>query len=187
MDNGSLTVGSLGAVAKAANTSLAESFISADLIVLVDVSSSMGACDSRGGHSRYSVACEELAALQRSMPGRIAVIAFASDVEFVPGGVPPNLGGSTNLADALRFAKVADVADMRFIVVSDGQPDSEADALSVARTYAGRIDVIYVGSEVSASGREFLERLAKASGGTFTTSAQAQELSATVQKLMLSA
>jgi hypothetical protein len=183
----SLTVGSLGAMAKQNNTSLAESFISADLVVIVDVSSSMGANDSRGGRDRYSVACDELAALQRTMPGRIAVIAFSTDVEFVPGGVPPFAGGSTNLAKALHFAHVADVPGMRFVVISDGEPDNESEALAVARTYQNRIDVVYVGPEIGARGRDFLGRLAKASGGTIVTAARAQELAASVQALLLSA
>lgn len=53
--------GSLSDVAKATGASLAETFLSADVIVLVDTSSSMEAHDAPGGLSRYDAACKELA------------------------------------------------------------------------------------------------------------------------------
>lgn len=179
--------GSLADQARANNTSLAESFLSAALIVIVDTSGSMGACDSRGRRSRYDVACEELADLQRSMPGKVAVIAFSSDVEFAPGGMPPYLGASTDLAGALRFAHVADTPGMRFVVISDGEPDDSAAALAEAKTYTNRIDTIYVGPEASPHGRKFLQLLAKCSGGQSVTADRAQELRASIETLLLSA
>jgi Mg-chelatase subunit ChlD len=179
--------GSLADQARLNNTSLAESFLSAALIVIVDTSGSMGAQDSRGGQSRYNVACAELADLQRTMPGKVAVIAFSSSVEFVPGGVPPFLGGGTDLAGALQFAHVADTPGMRFVVISDGEPDSASDALAAAKKYANRIDTIYVGPESDLSGRKFLQQLAKASGGQSVTADRAKELRATIETLLLSA
>jgi Mg-chelatase subunit ChlD len=176
--------GSLGAIAAQGNTSIAETFLNADAIIIVDTSGSMDQCDSRGGKSRYEVACEELRSLQASLPGKLAVISFSSDVLFCPNGVPFNYQGSTKLDKALKFAKVADVKGMRFIVISDGEPDSESDALQVARTYKARIDTIFVGPE-GGHGQEFLKRLAKASGGQGVTAAQVKELSNTVAKLLL--
>lgn len=179
--------GSLADQARHNNTSLAESFLSATLIVVIDVSGSMGATDSRGGRSRYDVACAELADLQQSMPGKVAVIAFSSDTVFVPGGVPPFLGGGTDLAGALQFAHVADTPGMRFVVISDGEPDDSAAALTVASTYAARIDCVYVGPEASPHGRKFLQQLAKRSGGQSVTANRAQELRANIEALLLSA
>ncbi len=179
--------GSIADLARANNTTLAESFMTADLIVIVDTSGSMGTQDSRGGRSRYDVACAELADLQQSLPGKVAVIAFSSDVEFVPGGVPPYLGGGTDLAGALRFAHVADTPGMRFVVISDGQPDDSAAALAEARTYTSRIDTIYVGPEGQSGGRKFLEQLAKASGGQSVSADRAAELRASIETLLLSA
>lgn len=179
--------GSLADQARANNTSIAESFLNADLVVIVDTSGSMGATDSRGGHSRYDVACTELADLQQGMPGKVAVIAFSSDTIFVPGGVPPYLGGSTNLAGALQFARVADTPGMRFVVISDGQPDDSSAALAEASKYTNRIDTIYVGPETDRLSRKFLEQLAKASGGQSVSADRAQELAASIQSLLLSA
>lgn len=177
--------GSIGAIAKQNNTSIAESFVNAACIVIVDTSGSMMSNDSRGDLSRYQVACDELAALQNNMPGKIAVLSFSSDVLFCPSGEPFNFCGGTDLAKALRFAKAADVSDMRFIVISDGQPDSETEALEVARKYKNRIDVIYVGPEKYPAGRDFLKSLAKVSGGQAITADRAQGLLNAAQTLLL--
>ena len=182
-----IVAGSLADQARTNNTSLAESFLSAALIVIVDTSGSMGATDSRGGRSRYDVACAELADLQRTMPGKVAVIAFSSDTVFVPGGVPPFLGGGTDLAGALQFAHVADTPGMRFVVISDGEPDDSAAALTVTSTFAARIDTIYVGPEANPSGRHFLQQLAKSSGGKSVTADRATELRSSIEALLLSA
>jgi Mg-chelatase subunit ChlD len=174
--------GSLASVAKANHQSLAETFLSADAVVLIDVSSSMSQRDA-GEQTRYERACSELAQLQNTLPGKIAVISFASEPMFCPSGIPQQPCGMTDLAKALRFTKVADVADMRFIVISDGDPDSEREALDVAAQYVGRIDVIYVGHE-GGSGQKFLQRLAKSKGGQSITAESAKELSAAAQYLL---
>lgn len=182
-----LVPGSIGTIAQRTGASLAETFTNCDVIVIVDVSGSMDTHDSRGGRTRYDVALEELAQLQNNMPGKIAVLAFSSNVVFVPSGQPPMLGGMTDLAAALKFAKVADTGDMRFVVISDGEPNDETAALQEARKYKGRIDVVYVGPEDHPMGRDFLMRLANAKGGTVVTADKACELAAQTQRLLLSA
>lgn len=183
--NNSIIKGSLGAIAKQSGKSIAESFISADVIVIVDTSGSMAANDSRNDHSRYDVACEELRNLQNSMPGKIAVISFSDKTEFCPSGYLTFMGGGTDLAGALRFAKIADVPDMKFIVISDGEPNDGQEALRIARTYRNKVHTIYVGPENDNSGREFLNRLAQASGGQSITADRAKELAASVNTLLL--
>ena len=185
--NNSIVPGSLGAMARAGRTSIAQSFMSAECIVIVDTSGSMDANDSRGGKSRYQVACDELAYLQGQMPGKLAVLSFSSDVMFCPNGVPFNYGAGTDLVKALRFAKVADVPGMRFILISDGEPSNPSECLKIVRTFKNRIDVIYVGPEDSPFGRDFLTQLSNACGGVTITSDRAKELGATVQNLLLKA
>jgi Mg-chelatase subunit ChlD len=185
MKQTAIVTGSLGAIAQQSGKSIAETFMSADAIVIVDTSGSMSSNDSRSGKSRYDVACEELAALQKSMPGKIAVISFSSVTLFCPNGVPTNLGGGTDLAGALRFAKAADVPDMQFIVISDGQPDEPDKALKIARTYKNHISVIYVGPEEHPAGRQFLEQLAAATGGQTVTASKAQGLLQATESLLL--
>jgi len=177
--------GSLSDIAKQTGTSLAETFLSADVIVLVDTSSSMQAMDAPGGQTRYDAACTELANLQATIPGKVAVISFSgnSQTMFCPNGQPFNLEGGTDLAGALTFAKVADVPDMRFVVISDGQPDSEREALKVAATYLNRIDTIFVGPE-GAPGRTFLAKLASAKNGQAVTADRVAQLASKVQYLL---
>ncbi len=179
-----IVAGSLGALAKQQNQSLAETFVNCDCVVIVDTSGSMHSQDSRGGRSRYDVACDELRQLQANLPGKIGVIAFSNHVMFCPGGQPVDFGGGTDLERALKFTKIADVPGMRFIVISDGDPDDREAALKIAATYQNRIDVIYVGPESMPAGRDFLAQLAKVSGGQAITADRAQELSKSVQFLL---
>lgn len=177
--------GSLSAIAKQEGKSLAETFVNADLVVIVDTSGSMSTHDSRGRKSRYEVACEELATLQGNHPGKIAVLAFADSTIFCPSGVPTYLGGGTDMANALQFAKIADVPGMQFILISDGEPNDEQKTLTVARTYQNKISTIYVGPEEEPFGRDFLQRLAAATGGRTMTVDRAKELKAGIEKLYL--
>jgi uncharacterized protein YegL len=146
----------------------------------------MGANDSTGGQSRYEVACKELSNLQNSMPGKIAVLSFSSDVQFCPSGIPTFLMGGTELDKALKFAKIADVGKVRFILISDGQPDDEQAAIAIARTYKNKIDVIFVGPETDRSAREFMRKLAACTGGQTVTAEKAKELSAKITYLLSS-
>ncbi len=177
--------GSLGAIAKQEGKSLAETFVNADLVVIVDTSGSMSSHDSRGGRSRYDVACEELAALQANHPGKIAVIAFSSFPKFCPNGLPEYLGQSTDMAKALEFAKIADVPGMQFILISDGEPDNPHLTLQVAQTFQNKISTIYVGPEESPIGRSFLQQLSSVTGGQTVTVDRAKELKAGIEKLYL--
>lgn len=179
-----LIPGSLSALARRSGASLAETFVNADVVVLVDVSGSMRTNDSRGSRSRYEVAIGELANLQNANPGKLAILGFANTTIFYPSGEPALLGGSTDLAGALQFARVADTGDMRFVIISDGEPNSEADALREAARYQGRIDVVYVGPEDHAAGRDFLTRLARSRGGQTVTADRACELATKTQLLL---
>jgi Mg-chelatase subunit ChlD len=179
-----LVAGSLEALARQNDISLAESFLSADAIVLVDVSGSMATPDSREYRRRYDVACDELAQLQRTLPGKVAVVTFSDQVEFIPGGMPPFMGGGTNLDAALRFVRAAD-GTVRFIIISDGKPDNEQAALATAKQFTSKIDTIYVGPECEYGGATFLRRLAEASGGRYVAAERACELAERVEQLLL--
>jgi hypothetical protein len=103
-----IVTGSVAAVANRTGKSIAETFLNVDLVAIIDVSGSMAEHDSRGGRSRHAVACEELAKLQAAEPGKVGIIAFSSHAQFMPGGVPPQPSGGTDLAGALTFSKIAD-------------------------------------------------------------------------------
>ncbi len=178
--------GSLLAEAQSTGASLAETFLSCDVLVLVDVSASMHAADAGRGRTRYAAACDELANLQAVHPGKIGVIAFSTLPTFCPGGVPPEPSGGTDLTEALDYARVADGCGMQFIVISDGEPNNEHTALAAAKRYTSRIDTVFVGPE-GGDGQAFLRRLAAASGGQGVTAAQTAQLAQTIERLMLAA
>lgn len=182
--NTAIVTGSISSIAQRENQSIAETFLSADAIVLVDVSGSMDAPGSRDGQSRYTVACQELAKLQERMPGKLAVVAFSDSPMFVPWGVPPFLGMDTNLTAALQFVKPAD-GTVRFIVISDGYPNDPEGALSIARGFQSQIDCIFVGPEDDQRGRQFLERLAQVGKGKFVLDLNVNQLAEKVETLLL--
>lgn len=180
-----IVVGSISDIAKTQNLSLAESFLNCEMVILVDTSGSMGQRDSRGGKSRYAVACEELAYLQAQNPGRILVISFSDSARIDLGGVPHNYGGGTMVSKALIFAKDYDLPGIRFILLSDGEPFDEQEALSIAGKYQNKISCVYVGPEEYPVGRDFLQRLSAATGGQTVTADRAKELARTIQTLLL--
>lgn len=178
--------GSLAERAKNSGLSIAETFLDATAIILFDTSGSMSAKDSRGGRSRFEVGSEELAHLQSSLPGKIAIVSFSSDVQFCPSGIPINFGGGTDMNKALSFVKVVDIEGIRFVLISDGIPDSPNEVLSKAKTFKNKIDTVYTGPEDDIEGgRAFLEKLSKATGGLSVVSGQAKQLQASIQTLLL--
>ena len=181
MSTNTLVVGSIGAIAQRSGQSIAVTFMSAEIIAIVDVSGSMATHDARDLQSRYEVACQEMATLQAKHPGAVAVVAFSDSAQFCPGGVPIFQAGGTDLAKALRFVKVAD-GTVRFVVISDGHPDSADAAIEVAQTFTSRIDSVFVGSDPR--GAEFLTRLSAAAGGQHST-VTVNDLCAQVETLLL--
>ena len=174
--------GSIADLAQRNNQSLAESFLSCDCVVLIDVSGSMASYDN-STKTRYERACESLRNLQQSLEGKIAVVRFSSDVAFEPAGIPNFISGGTNLAKGLQFVKAADVPGIRFIVISDGTPDNPQQALSIAKTFKNKIDAIFVGNELDSGAIAFMNDLARASGGKQVT-ADSAKISETARFLL---
>ena len=172
--------------AKKAGLTLAQSFLSAELVILLDNSGSMGTADAPGNRTRQEYAERQLRRIQGQNPGKVALICFANDVQYSPGGVVLNVGGNTALHKALEFAKIADDTGLKILVISDGEPDDEKKALSVARQYKSKIDVLYCGPESDRTGgRAFLQRLAQTTGGQFFSSNKPAELEGTIKRLLL--
>ena len=181
--NTQIIPGSIGAIAKQNGASIAETFLSADAIVLVDTSGSMDATDARAGKSRYQVACDELANLQNTMPGKVAVVAFSDTTVFCPNGVPQFLQSGTDLAGGLNFMHVADGLGLKIILISDGEPNSREQALAAAKRFKSPISTIYVGPE-GGPGSQFLKQLAAACGGQAVTAQFAASLADKTQLLI---
>lgn len=167
------------------NISLAQSFLSAEIVIVFDNSGSMGSADAPGNQTRRAYAEKQLHHLQGKYPGKVALVCFASSVEYSPGGIVTPVGGSTALHKALEFIKVADDTGLKIIVISDGEPDMEDAALNVAKTFKSKIDCIYCGPEDGTYGRDFLKRLAAATGGQFFKSDAPGQLLEQTETLLL--
>jgi Mg-chelatase subunit ChlD len=186
MTKNAIVKGSLSAIAKSENSSIAEVFLGAEIIVLLDWSGSMVARDAGGGKSRKQVAQEHLVRLQEAHPGKVGLICFADYPIFCPNGSPLNCGGCTALEKALRYVKPVDDTDTKIVIVSDGLPNDEEETLRVARTFKTKLDVIYIGDERDPTGgRVFLQKLAEATGGQFFKADSPGLLVPSVETLML--
>jgi tryptophan synthase alpha subunit len=64
----------------------------------------------------------------------------------------------------LKFLKDFDGLGIKIIVISDGEPDEKDETLRIAKTFATKIDTVFVGSETG-RGRDFLRDLSTATGG----------------------
>jgi hypothetical protein len=180
-----IVYGSLGYLA-GQGKSIAETFATGvDAILMIDVSASMMMTDCRDGQSRYDAACAELKRLQRQLPGKLAIIEWSDGHAFCPGGMPSGIKGMTNMAGVLKFVQIADGAGIRFILISDGEPDSEDETLDVARKFSSHIDTIYIGPEGGA-GADFLRRLSALTGGQSVSQSAREitQLAQTVTKLL---
>jgi hypothetical protein len=175
--------GSLSHMAKRNNQSLAESFLSADIIVLLDDSVSMSTPDAPNGMTRKEAAKAELKRLQKQHPGKIALVCFADNVVFCPHGDVQYCGGSTDMVKALQFVKVADDCGLKIILVSDGAPNDERETLKVAATFKSSIQTIYIGRE-GGSGQDFLNKLAGITGGKSFTSVEPGMLGSGISLLL---
>ena len=183
--------GSLSDVAVKEDISLAEAFAGARLIILFDVSGSMGEEDapsSDGLISRHEAAEMQVRQLQEKYDGKVALFCFSNDVMFAPNGVPIRLDGLTAMNNALKYIKRADGIGIDIIMISDGGPtDGEDSVLRTARTFKQKIDCIYIGGEDSYDrmGKEFLRKLADATGGRFVKTEEVAVFYADVEQLML--
>jgi len=157
--------GSLAETSHNKKLEFAEAFLTVDAIMICDISGSMAERDvaTEGGYcSRWEECNRQLARIQRRFPGRLAVVAFSDDAQFMPGGVLPAPLAGTDLTNALEFVAPADGTGIKYIVASDGEPNDPESALRVASKMSP-IDAIHIGT--SEEGRDFMKRLAKASGG----------------------
>lgn len=178
--------GSLSAIAARDNISLAQSFLGAEVILLVDESGSMSKTDAFGGLSRYQAAENDVIRLQAKHEGKVALICFSDTVLFCPTGNCVRFGGGTNMAKALDYVHIADDTGIKIILISDGLPNDQKATLEAAKKFKSNISTIFIGPENdSEGGRAFLELLAKTTGGQSITSDSPGLLMKPVETLML--
>jgi hypothetical protein len=132
-------------------------------ILLVDASSSMGN-HLASGERRVDAMRKVVDMLRETHP--VPVVSFqgsyANSTIAVVDEIPEPSGG-TPLHEAIDFC--TDKGATHIVLVSDGVPASEGEALDAARRFGGVIDVFYIG-DGNDKGARFCQRLAQATGGT---------------------
>jgi Mg-chelatase subunit ChlD len=133
-----------------------------EVVVLADCSGSMGDLIGSQNISKYEHLRIALQDVCLTWP-RIRLVAFGSYAKQVssPSRLPTP-GGGTDLAGALKLA--ARWKPRISIIISDGLPNSEGDALAAAAKMTGAIDTIYCGPD-SHPAVEFLRSLSRETGG----------------------
>lgn len=164
--------GSLQSVANKSMITVAQAFVDCEMVVLLDVSRSMDNQDCfasamRSTPTRFQKARNELAKLQSENPGKVCLICFDDKQTFEPSGIARYPNGSTDIAGALSFVWKADNTGLKFVIISDGEPDDDEAAIAMARQFKSKISCIYIGPE-GGEGARFLKRLSGVTGGQFS-------------------
>ncbi len=157
--------------------------------LLLDCSGSMGAPVQDGSRTRRIDALRTIAADLRDS-FRAPQVGFGLSVDdavsvgFIQGVPEPN--GGTPLHLAIDFSAAHGAKHL--IVVSDGAPDSQPDALASAHRFGGLIDCFYVGPASGPGGR-FLAQLASVTKGRYQSAslAQPKQLTAAIRGLLTAA
>lgn len=154
----SLSVGSLDDLVRAKT--------SEKIFLLIDCSGSMKE-RMRNGKRRIDGLRIVVKDVQAEQPD-VKLIMFPGEGDGTPHvtGSPHEPHGGTPLAQAIEVARSLEAG--RVVVISDGVPDDESQALDSAQRFGGRIDVVFVGNPHE-PGEAFLLRLAESTGGTSFT------------------
>jgi Mg-chelatase subunit ChlD len=139
------------------------------VVVLIDTSGSMeyAAGNPAPGQplkSRYDAMCEAVKPYRGQ--ANVCIIAFSSSVTEIREGarIPPPCGG-TDLHLAIRLAATKKPA--RTVLISDGEPESQAAALHEARSLPGVLETIFVGDHNDRAAKTFMTEIATKCGGSF--------------------
>ena len=127
--------------------------------LLIDISGSMADwVESNEGESfsKYQL----MLTLLEKIPQNITKYAFDSGIEEITDILPLPRGG-TDMSRAFDYVKKKGKKEI--VLITDGEPDSEKDALLSAKGL--KIDIIYIGQQPQPA---FLDKLANATGGSFT-------------------
>ena len=166
MNHTLVATGSVGDVATKQNLSLAHAFVNVKIVVLCDRSGSMVECDAAGGKARFEVEDELVARLQKAHPGQLLLASFNDAGRVHTNGILPSPSGGTLLLAGLKMIQDYLVADVRAVLISDGEPyDDEKEILDYVRAnLVHRLDCMFAGPEGSA-GAKLMQRIAAAARG----------------------
>jgi hypothetical protein len=167
MENKALVAkGSIQDMAKTGDTAL--TILDAKVVLICDRSGSMANSDAVGGKTRAEVEDQIVEDLQKKYPGQIILEAFAESAILCTNGVLPYPDGAgTILSTALQLASSLTTLGMKAILLTDGEArDDERDILKAAEPLRGKLDIVFIGPDLS-PGRSVLNKLAKYTSGTF--------------------
>jgi len=135
-------------------------------VILLDVSESMNEYTSRtikGTQREIKIDVLRKAVDRDVMPNEV-ILTFSSNCLRIPNFQSiPNPSGSTDLEAGLIVGKTH--TPSHTLVVSDGIPDDETAALSVAANYPGIINTLYIGPEDNSDAIAFMKKLARIGRG----------------------
>jgi len=133
------------------------------IVVLADVSGSMVEKDggSREGKTRFQLLIDAL----NGLPSSVTILAFSDAARQVRSIAEARPEGGTALHLAIEAA--VRFSPIRTVIISDGEPDSEPQALAAVEKLTGIVDVVYCGNPSNTHARTFLESLARAGAGGF--------------------
>ena len=183
--NQNVTKGSVFDVATQQGKKPEEVLTDADVVVMLDLSSSMNH-QQRDGRSRYDKAKDALADLQQAFPGRVVLVTFADAARMELGGVPPHASGMTNLYAALEVSQKFDGLDTKFYVISDGEPNctSHEEIFAIASEFTDPINCIFIGEDHDFAGIKFMKELAALTGGKDSGKVEPHLLGETIKLLI---
>jgi hypothetical protein len=139
-----------------------------EIVVLCDCSGSMEDLIGSANMSKFTHLQIALDDVLLFWP-RIKLVGFASrvkeytDAKRLPDPSSGVLGNGTDLAAGIKFC-AARWKPRKTIVISDGLPDSQEEALKAAQKITGAIDTIYCGPDGHPA-CDFLRQLSKETAG----------------------
>ncbi|WP_420961091.1 hypothetical protein [Brucella sp. IR073] len=134
----------------------------ADVVILADTSGSM--FEMAGRRRKIDILSEALTVVRGDLPSATTIAFDSLPKRLAPHEPLPAPDGGTALH--LAIDEAARLRPRKTIVITDGQPDNERQAISSAGRLTGTIDVIYCGNDNDTQAIDFLRRLAAAAGGT---------------------
>ena len=181
----SVVKGSVYDVATAKGVKPEDVLAEADVVVMLDISSSM-LDRTNDGRTRFDKAVDALADIQKSFPGRVVLISFADDGKMELTGTPSRPSGMTNMLSALKIGKNFDGLGTKFYMISDGEPNCgpDDDIFDLAATFEDPINCIFIGEDNDRSGIAFMKKLAALTGGVDSGRIEPSMLGDTIKLLI---
>ena len=152
--------------------------------LLLDTSGSMDS-DCKGKQTRLDVLRKAVEAIDWQQYQMFVFDNICRQITH-PEALRNCAGGSTNLALGLR--EIGKLNPAQTIIISDGEPNSETDALAAASELTGTISTVFIGDDSDKDAIAFMQKLATLGcGKTFIRDLGRGhlELSATIKQLTL--